>query len=520
MCNDLLHFDEPKHRYNAVTDQIEYLVMDSYCPGIIYGYRTAFAYLKHSLRNNEANISRALRLRVSCGQFSYADVHPQCILGVSGTLASLGEYEWRVMGNYGLSTYTLLPSVYGETNFRFLSQQGSNPICITATDDDFHQAITREVSKNQVLGRAVMVFFKDNEHLDRYMETNFYRSVSKKGLLREGMSNSQKQQVVKSAATSGQATFTTAIFGRGTDFCCQDRRVWAAGGVHVVQAFVAGDKSEEQQIQGRTARQGKDGTYCMVLLADELKRIGLSIDASAANRVHPAELYDQIQAAVTEQCRATHVERDQKMKEAADRNVLTQQFFDALLDGNASVATSAFTKFYDSIPTKIPSGVAQPQAGARVHFSGALMSDHFVAGWSGVPYQPDSAGEYVGIGEYPRNREAFPQSIAQTFDSVAIDAGTRVTIYSEPDFQGDVLWDQVGPRIVCNVLYQTQWPELLTTTWTEPLNTMFPPDVREWSGTNMHLWDSGSLVIEDGEPIPQFLKDALPEYACLDNATY
>ena len=38
------------------------------------------------------------------------------------------------------------------------------------------------------------------------------------------------------------------------------------GGVHVIQAFLPAERSEEIQIQGRTARQGKKGSFQMILL--------------------------------------------------------------------------------------------------------------------------------------------------------------------------------------------------------------------------------------------------------------
>jgi hypothetical protein len=40
--------------------------------------------------------------------------------------------------------------------------------------------------------------------------------------------------------------------------------------VHVIQTFVSLNKAEEVQIQGRTARQGKDGTYSLVLSEADL----------------------------------------------------------------------------------------------------------------------------------------------------------------------------------------------------------------------------------------------------------
>lgn len=166
---------------------------------------------------------------------------------------------------------------------------------------------------------------------------------------------------------------------------------------------------------------------------------------------------------------------------------------------------------------------ACPEAGARVHFCGCLMNDVVVAGWTSIPYKEDQYGEYVGIGRYPDNQKAFPNAIKATFDSVAVDAGTRVIIYEKKNFKGKVLWDQVGPAIICNEIWKDntfhkgkKYEDVFKGEWKEPLNTIFPPEVRELSTTNMHNWNSGSLVIEGGQAIPDRV-DSLPEYARLSN---
>merc|ERR1712070_170399 len=137
----------------------------------------------------------------------------------------------------------------------------------------------------------------------------------------------------------------------------------------------------------------------------------------------------------------------------------------------------------------------------------------------------DIHSEYVGVGRYHQNAKAFPKAIQSSFDSVAVDAGTRVIIYSQPNFKGKVLWDRVGPAIVVNVKWKTnQWPfthgkpysEKLFETWAEPLNSIFPSAVREFSCSDMHLWNSGSVIISGGEAIPSKL-DAVGEYHALAN---
>jgi hypothetical protein len=45
--------------------------------------------------------------------------------------------------------------------------------------------------------------------------------------------------------------------------------------VHVLQTFVSDEVSEETQIMGRTARQGNNGSYSMVLLEGDLEKYGI-----------------------------------------------------------------------------------------------------------------------------------------------------------------------------------------------------------------------------------------------------
>ena len=44
----------------------------------------------------------------------------------------------------------------------------------------------------------------------------------------------------------------------------------------MIQTFVSLEYSEEVQIRGRTARQGANGSYCMVLDAAALEQIGMT----------------------------------------------------------------------------------------------------------------------------------------------------------------------------------------------------------------------------------------------------
>ena len=86
-----------------------------------------------------------------------------------------------------------------------------------------------------------------------------------------------------------------------------------------------------------------------------------------------------------------------------------------------------------------PQNIEPPRKNCRAHFAGTLLSDHSVTGHMSKIYVPDIYSEYVGEGEYPSNKAAFPKAVKYTFDGIAVDKGTRIIIYSKPNFQGSVL---------------------------------------------------------------------------------
>jgi len=144
-----------------------------------------------------------------------------------------------------------------------------------------------------------------------------------------------------------------------------------------------------------------------------------------------------------------------------------------------------------------PTRITPPTDNCRAHFSGTLLSDVSVTGHISKIYVEDEKGEYVGEGEYPSNKTAFPKAVASTFDGIAIDDGTRVIIYSEPNFKGTVVLDLTGPAVINN----NKWKEeariknFTSKTFSGSLETNFPKSCRIWSSTNMNAWDTGSLKV-------------------------
>lgn len=146
--------------------------------------------------------------------------------------------------------------------------------------------------------------------------------------------------------------------------------------------------------------------------------------------------------------------------------------------------------------------VKQPTDDCRAHFSGLLISDHYESSWKSEIFVIDESSEYVGEGEYPRAIEAFPKSHKTTFDGIAIDKRTRVTIYEKPFFKGKILLDEVGPIIITNKIRLEQdanMKDVVTENnnkiFSGDLNILFPPNKRLMSYSNMFDWSKGSLKV-------------------------
>jgi hypothetical protein len=142
-------------------------------------------------------------------------------------------------------------------------------------------------------------------------------------------------------------------------------------------------------------------------------------------------------------------------------------------------------------------GLQPPRENCRVFFTGLVVGGSAEAYNISKIYELDEASEFVGAGDYPDNTKAFPNSVRQTFDGIAIDAQTRLTIYSQKNFKGEILLDTVGPIIINNVLWKndTRYNHCNTDDFPEALQKTYPQSKRIWSKSDMHDWSFGSCKI-------------------------
>jgi hypothetical protein len=147
-----------------------------------------------------------------------------------------------------------------------------------------------------------------------------------------------------------------------------------------------------------------------------------------------------------------------------------------------------------------------PVPGARAHFSGTVMWSTTNTSMITRIFVGGRGSEFVGIGDYPDNTQAFPKAHGGSFDGMAIDAGVRCVIYSSPNFQGVVLADVTGPVVMNNSLLNNQYyGQTLDSDWSDvaedpqqpgvTLTSIFPRENRVWSETNMQTWGAGSMKL-------------------------
>jgi preprotein translocase subunit SecA len=188
---------------------------------------------------------------------------------LTGTLDSLSDAERAIVSEkYRVTKYTFNPSMYGKSKLQF------KPVgdVIMETDvDRYYQTIYKDIVDEREKGRAVLVYFEDETKINEFLGSSYgSQLVDNFRIVTEKTDNISFY--VEWATQSGRVTFFPRVFARGLDFICRDAAVDHAGGVHVIQAFFSETPSEEEQIQGRVARQSKKGSSKIILLMAQLMK--------------------------------------------------------------------------------------------------------------------------------------------------------------------------------------------------------------------------------------------------------
>jgi preprotein translocase subunit SecA len=124
------------------------------------------------------------------------------------------------------------------------------------------EAITR--------GRPILVFFESEERIKQFLESEYGRRMPTHQLIVESTLDVPFR--VSKATAPSQVTLLSRIFGRGLDFKVNHPSIESVDGVCVICTFFPDSASEEIQIKGRAARQGKKGTFEFILCQTDVQR--------------------------------------------------------------------------------------------------------------------------------------------------------------------------------------------------------------------------------------------------------
>mmetsp|Transcript_2002 Transcript_2002/g.2902 ORF Transcript_2002/g.2902 Transcript_2002/m.2902 type:complete len:427 (+) Transcript_2002:3-1283(+) len=196
--------------------------------------------------------------------------------------------------------------------------------------------------------RSAIAFFENDLRLIEFQKSSYWGQFRHANALLSTVEKETRKYIINKAATSKQVTIASAAFGRGTDFFCKDSKLENSGGMLVVQTFLSEEKSEELQIQGRTARQGKKGSYQMIILDSDLEH-KFDIKPDSYKSLPHTELYNFLD----QQRQRLHAKTLENSKEilekAEERDLLSRSYLNCLICGDTRSATKYLNSLYEDI---------------------------------------------------------------------------------------------------------------------------------------------------------------------------
>ena len=300
---------------------------------VAYGYLTDFT-LFYECEKRSLNFDKYKKSKtpyVTSGHYLYSALLSNycCVLGMSGTLTSLGKGHRDLLDSLDLHEFSILPSTF---------ERRKKPLVLdpffTAIESQFCKQIAESVSDKRLSNRAVLIFVdgKSEEQIAKRIES-IHSAINQLcgsfviNRLLYCNSPEEKTQIIQQAVQPKAVTFVARKFGRGTDFVCRNEVLVTKGGVHLIITFFPEDETEETQILGRTCRQDDPGSVEFVLLEqdfenekmkkvvedglledssgpktmlDSLKTIRSNLQAEKAEKMRLSELKNKFQSKRTE----------------------------------------------------------------------------------------------------------------------------------------------------------------------------------------------------------------------------
>mmetsp|Transcript_7798 Transcript_7798/g.12403 ORF Transcript_7798/g.12403 Transcript_7798/m.12403 type:complete len:607 (+) Transcript_7798:2-1822(+) len=254
-----------------------------------YGYVTVCTYLylidQGTLKLED--VHEKIKLHFTCGGLLYSSIPDayDLALGMTGTLDCLSDEQNDLLKMYGFNTKTILPTTFkrkpeSALNFRQFQRDPGYQVFLLKSGswDEYFTMVITEIRQEMNDGRAILVFFESQWHLERFHEHMKKRVVklTKAPLLLGDRDQTlqERQATITQAVRAFTFTLVTQSYGRGTDFVCQNENLERYNGVHLIITFMPPNASQRTQFLGRTNRQGNQGSARFMMWEDDLKYLG------------------------------------------------------------------------------------------------------------------------------------------------------------------------------------------------------------------------------------------------------
>ncbi|XP_076286888.1 uncharacterized protein LOC143212217 [Lasioglossum baleicum] len=304
-----------------------------YNANVFDGYRNVFNYFRLKKLNYSHN--RFLNYGYLCihsGIISYANLPKEypLILGVSGTLTTLNDYEKKAVRNtYSIHENSIMPSYFGDSNLQF--NMYNDFICETS-EEQWLSKIDSHANSKIISGRSVLIFFETDIEIDKF-KNKFCSKYDRLHTLDENTEMQIKQKYINEAGITKTVTLATRDMGRGVDFK-SSVAVEKKGGVHVIQTFMSIDIKEETQIKGRTARKDNKGSYELIVCEVDLIKANLLKKEVQGETVVSYESLNKTRKKIMEnECS----KNENNIKFRDDQHKFTMEFFESFFKRKCSI---------------------------------------------------------------------------------------------------------------------------------------------------------------------------------------
>lgn len=326
----------PYHQYVVQNGEIGYA---DGCGGIStstsYGCKTLWAAFQEHEEDPSFNVTKSIT--PMCGLFSYAEIPKMydVVLGVTGTLYSLPPPLLKTLKKrYRISKFTEMPSIFGERKLKAWKENQQNVI-VAKNESNQHMKLADIIQQKAMQnGQPVIVFFDSDKEVNKFWESDYCKSIYSAQNMFKVVADTENVQWHIDNATRltesgwGNVTLFSKELGRGTDYVPSASSIDTNGGVVVIQTFFSEDISEQIQIEGRTARNGANGEFYLILEAAAVCRKYKVTQEELAAHAEGVGMYGMLEQKRAALCKRKCTELDtavDKAKESHDRTLSYQE---------------------------------------------------------------------------------------------------------------------------------------------------------------------------------------------------